>query len=78
MAKIKFDIPEKLSAKVTVYDILGKEIVTLVNDKFISGSHEIDFDDSNLPGGVYYYKIETERITETKKIILKNKHLTAK
>jgi hypothetical protein len=70
MTKIKFDIPSSLSTKITVYDILGKEVKTLVNDKLNPGTYEVDFDGSNLPSGVYFYKLETEAFTETKKMIL--------
>ncbi len=70
MLKIKFDIPNSLNTKITVYDILGKEIKTLVNTKLNPGTHEVDFDEANLPSGVYFYRLETESFTETKKMVL--------
>lgn len=70
MTKIKFDIPNSLNTKITVYDILGKEIKILVNAKLNPGSYEVDFDGTNLPSGVYFYKLETEAFSETKKMIL--------
>lgn len=68
MARIKFKIPDKLKTKITVIDILGKEVKTLVDSKLNPGSHEIEFDGANLPSGVYFYRLETEGIRETKKI----------
>ncbi len=70
MTKIKFDIPNSLSTKITVYDILGKEVKTLINDKLNPGTYEVDFDGANLPSGVYFYKLETEAFSETKKMVL--------
>lgn len=70
MTRIKFTIPDKLKTKITVYDILGKEVRTLVDSKLNPGSHEVDFDGDNLPSGVYFYKLETESFTQTKKMIL--------
>lgn len=70
MTKIKFDLPSSLNTKITVYDILGKEVKTLINGKLNPGAHEVDFDGSNLPSGVYFYKLETESFTETKKMVL--------
>ncbi len=70
MTKIKFDIPGLLNTKVVVYDILGKEVATLVNSKLNPGTYEVDFDAKDLPGGVYFYRLETESFTETKKMLI--------
>ncbi len=72
MARIKFNIPDKLKTKITVFDILGNEVRTLVDSKLNPGSHEIEFDGTKLPTGVYFYRLETEGIRETKKILLIN------
>ncbi len=48
----------------------GKEIQVLVNQELSPGTYEADFDGNNLSSGVYYYKLETELFTETKKMIL--------
>jgi hypothetical protein len=53
-----------------VYDILGKEIATLVNEKQSPGVYEVTFDGSTLPSGVYYYKLTAGDYTETKKALL--------
>lgn len=53
-----------------VFDVLGKEIVSLVNERQDAGSYSVNFDGSNLPSGLYYYKIETENFADTKKMFL--------
>jgi len=77
--KIKFDLPKSnftlnevkgLMVKMSVYDILGKEITTLVNESLKPGSYEVEFDGSNYPSGVYYYKLTSGDFTETKKMVL--------
>jgi photosystem II stability/assembly factor-like uncharacterized protein len=73
--KIKFDIPsegksQKAKVKLLIYNILGKEIQTLVNEQLQPGSYEVTFDGGNLPSGVYFYKLYSGNFTETKKLIL--------
>jgi hypothetical protein len=53
-----------------VYNILGKEIAILVNEKQSPGTYEINFDASSLPSGIYFYKIITDSYSETKRMIL--------
>jgi hypothetical protein len=68
--KIKFQVPKSGFVKLIVYDMLGKEIRTDVNDELQPGTYEVDFDGSNLPSGIYYYKLESGKFTETKKMVL--------
>ncbi|MBN1632604.1 MAG: T9SS type A sorting domain-containing protein [Ignavibacteria bacterium] len=68
--KIKFDIPELSSLKIIIYDLLGKEVVTLVNENIREGSYEVIWDASEYASGVYFYRIYTENYTETKSMIL--------
>jgi hypothetical protein len=70
MIKIKFQIPNEYKTRIVVYDVLGGEVTTLINRKLISGEHEILFDTNDLPEGIYFYKLEIEHFSETKKIIL--------
>ena len=78
VTKIKFDIPEfplskgGLKGVVTlkIYDILGKEIQTLVNEQLQPGSYEVTFDGSNLPSGIYFYKLTSGNFSATKKLVL--------
>jgi hypothetical protein len=56
--------------RLTVYDILGKQIELLVNQKLEPGSYRINFDGSSLSSGVYYYKLISGDFAETKKMVL--------
>jgi hypothetical protein len=53
-----------------VYDFLGREIKTLVSESLQAGSYESAFDASGLGSGVYFYKLEADGFSETKKMIL--------
>jgi hypothetical protein len=73
--KIKFDIPsnvrrETSDIKLIIYDILGKEIATLVNESLQPGTYEVTFDASNLSSGMYFYRLTASEYTNTKKLIL--------
>ena len=57
-------------AQLKVYDVLGKEVVTLVNKKQKPGNYKVTFDASKLSGGVYFYTLRTEKNILTKKMIL--------
>lgn len=67
--KINFSIPVKDNVKLTVYDILGKEIATLVNEEMNPGFYSIDFNAENLTSGIYFYKLETKYFSQTKRMI---------
>jgi photosystem II stability/assembly factor-like uncharacterized protein len=56
--------------RLKVYDILGKEIATLINKKQSAGSYELKFDGSKLPSGIYFYDLETEDFRAIKKMLL--------
>ncbi|MBS1517573.1 MAG: T9SS type A sorting domain-containing protein [Bacteroidetes bacterium] len=56
--------------KLKIFNALGHEIITLVNKKQNAGSYEIEFDGSNISSGVYFYKLETEKFIQTKKMLL--------
>ncbi|MFH1195560.1 MAG: T9SS type A sorting domain-containing protein [bacterium] len=53
-----------------IYDILGREITTLVNEYKSPGTYEVEFDGANLPSGVYFYQLKCGNFTETKKLVL--------
>ncbi|MFC2092998.1 T9SS type A sorting domain-containing protein [Bacteroidota bacterium] len=67
---IKFDIPKSSNIKIIIYDILGKEIVELVNEKLSAGTYSVDWLTANLPSGVYFYKLITDSYVDTKKMVL--------
>ena len=70
VTKIKFDIPAESNVNITIYNILGKEISNVVNERLASGSYEVNWDASNYPSGIYYYKLSAGNFNETKKMIL--------
>lgn len=67
---IKFDIKKKEFVKLSVFDILGKKITELVNETLSAGTYNINFNASNFSSGVYFYKLETNGYSETKKMFL--------
>lgn len=70
VTRIRFSILKQSSVKLTVYDILGKEIDVLADAFLQSGTYETEFDASSLPSGVYFYSLSTTDFTETKKMVL--------
>jgi len=68
--KIKFAMPKSGVAKIVVYDVMGREVQTLVNERLQAGTYETSFDGSALNSGVYFYKLITDGFTETKRMIL--------
>ena len=75
VTKIKFDIPSDLkrqtsNVKLIIYDALGREVQTLVDQKLSAGSYESEFTGSDFSSGIYFYKIETENFVESKRMIL--------
>ncbi|HEX7358642.1 MAG TPA: T9SS type A sorting domain-containing protein [Ignavibacteriaceae bacterium] len=68
--QIRFSLAEQSQVTLKVYNILGKEIATLVNDVQSSGVHEVSFDGSGLASGVYFYTLQAGKFTETRKMIL--------
>ena len=67
---IKYKIPESGLVTIKVYDALGREIATLVNEEKPVGSYEIKFDASGLPSGVYFYQLKAGNFIKTNKMIL--------
>jgi hypothetical protein len=70
VTNIKFDIPKSSYVKLRVYDLMGRELAALVNENLKPGSYQYQWDGSALASGVYFYKLETESFTETKKMLM--------
>lgn len=68
--KINFALPLKSFVSLTVFDLAGKEVGNLVNENLSPGTYQADFNAANLTSGIYFYKLQTENFTETKKMIL--------
>jgi hypothetical protein len=67
---IKYQVPEKSFVSIRVYDLLGKELATLVNEEKSAGSYDVNFDAGQLSSGFYIYTIKAGNFTSTKKMIL--------
>ncbi|MEJ2617726.1 MAG: T9SS type A sorting domain-containing protein [Ignavibacteriaceae bacterium] len=74
---IEFRIPESGFVTLIVYDMLGKEVETLINEYKSTGIYKVEFTADNLPSGVYFYQLKTltadknaEELTKTKKMLL--------
>lgn len=70
VTNIKFDIPKAGFVKITVYDLLGREITTLINQQMQPGSYSVDWDATNYPSGVYFYRLESGDFSESKRMVL--------
>ena len=67
---IAYQIPERDFVTLKVYDILGREVATLVNEEKQAGSYEVQFEGRGLTSGIYFYQLKTGTFVETKKMIL--------
>ena len=67
---IKYSIPQTSQVQIKIFDILGNEIKTLLNEEKTAGIYQIEFDGSNIQSGIYFYRIFTGKFTETKKMVL--------
>lgn len=74
---IRFSVPNvgdeyirPLQTKLIVFDILGKEVATMINQKLQPGNHEVQFDAASLSSGIYFYQIITDSFIDTKKMVL--------
>jgi hypothetical protein len=68
--RINYFLPKESFVSVKVYDFLGREVTTLVNEIKSTGSYDLVFDASNLPSGTYFYTLRTDNYSSTKKMIL--------
>jgi hypothetical protein len=79
-SKIKFDIPN-FSPPFTkggqgglttlrIFDLLGREVATLVNERLSPGTYEVEWDGTNYPSGIYFYELKTNSYNETKRMVL--------
>jgi photosystem II stability/assembly factor-like uncharacterized protein len=70
VTKIKFGLAKNSIVSLKIFDILGREIKTLVNTQMNAGEYIVDFNGSELSSGTYFYRLETNNFTDTKKLIL--------
>ena len=67
---IRYELPKASVVRLSVYDMLGREVSVLVNDTKDAGAHEVTFDGSNLGSGVYVYRMAADDFVQSKKLIL--------
>ncbi len=75
---IKFEVPTLplikgaggMDVRLTIYDLLGREVATLVNEQLKPGTYEVEWNTSAYYSGVYFYKLQTESFTQTRKMLL--------
>jgi hypothetical protein len=67
---IKFELPKTTDVKVAVYDITGKELEVLVNEKLQTGTYQTTWNGERYSSGVYFYKIQTDDFVQTKRMVL--------
>ena len=70
MTNVKIQMPNSGFVKLAVFDITGKEVAVLINRELSTGTYKIYFDASNLATGVYFYRMQTNGFTQTKKMLM--------
>jgi N-acetylneuraminic acid mutarotase len=70
VTKIRFDIYRRSFARLSVFDVLGRELAVLTSGELKPGRYVIDFDGSNLSTGIYFYKLLTDGFSDTKRMVM--------
>ena len=70
LTNIRYSIPHSSKATIKIFDVLGNEIETLVNEEKLAGEYEVKFDGSGLSSGIYFYQLKAGSFIQTKKLIL--------
>jgi hypothetical protein len=70
MCNVQFSMYNAGQVKLVVYNVMGREVQTLVNEKLNAGTYEVKFDGSMLNSGVYFYRLVTKDFSETKRMLL--------
>ena len=68
--KISYSIPSNENVTLKIYNLLGSEVATLVNEKQAQGSYEVSFNATDLTSGIYFYKITSDNFTQVNKMML--------
>ena len=68
--RISYFVPEESFVTLKIYDFLGREVKTLVNENRLTGSYEVVFDATDVPSGTYFYNLTANNFSETKKMII--------
>lgn len=65
-----FALPKRTKVTLKLYDLLGRQVATLVDDEMEPGEYQVPFEATGLPSGVYLYRIKAEGFVETRKLTL--------
>jgi len=67
---IHFTVPQNNQVTLKIFDVMGKEVATLINEEKSEGNYEIEFNATNLPSGIYFYQLRAGSFNQTKKMLL--------
>jgi len=67
---IDFSLPANANVKLEIYNALGQKVATLIDGKVAAGSHTVNWNAANVPSGLYFYKLEAENFSQTRKMVL--------
>jgi glucuronoarabinoxylan endo-1,4-beta-xylanase len=67
---VSYQLPVAGNVKLSVYDLLGREVAVLANERKMPGTYEVTFDGSNLASGVYLYRLQSGSLVQTRKLLL--------
>ncbi len=70
VTNIQFDLPKEVLVTLKVYDVLGREVKSLVNEFKQAGSYIVSFDGSELSSGIYFYRLEAGDFVRVKRMVL--------
>ena len=68
--EIRFDLPKAAQVNLAVYDLLGRQVAVLSNERLSAGTHSISFNGGDLPSGIYFYRLQAAQAVQTRKMIL--------
>ncbi|NOY88453.1 MAG: T9SS type A sorting domain-containing protein, partial [FCB group bacterium] len=68
--QISFDLPVTSYVNLTIYNVLGQKVITLIDKNMDAGRHEVEWDASNNSSGIYFYRISAENFSQTKKMLM--------
>jgi len=68
--RIEFSVPVESNVSIVVYDLIGREVATLVNENMVSGNYSLTWNAAGLTSGVYFYRMESQNYVEVKKMVM--------